>query len=133
MNRVKWPWPSIVAIFAVTGSVAAGVWYGSWQHWLAHQTGSINTPGTAPNYNYWSGFGSVFPWSMGILAAITLGVYHGWRHKNCHTHKCWRIGSYPVAGGDYKVCRKCHKDITGHTDHLTVEKLTALHQERKAQ
>jgi hypothetical protein len=126
MKRLIW---STVTILIVGGSVSAGAWYGSWQHWLAHQTGSLNTTGTPPNYNYWSGFGSVFPWSMGILATLMIGVYHGWRHKNCHTHGCWRIGSFPVAGG-YRVCRKCHSSITGH-EKMTVEKLTTLHREEQ--
>ena len=91
--------------------------YPVWQHWIAYETGSSNTQGTAHDYNYWSGFGSVFPWSMGTLGSLITLIWVHTKKANCHTHKCLRIGSYPV--GDYKVCKKHHLEVTG--THPTVE------------
>ncbi len=83
------------------------------QHWLAYMTGSLNTSGTPPNYNFWSGFGS----DIGeiTLVAGTAAIIAGLWHKlNCHNEKCWRLGIHHVAGGEYVVCRKHHNEITGH-------------------
>ena len=112
-----------VVILTILSCAALAALYKYWQGWLAYETGSRNTGGAPPNYNYWSGFGSVFPWSMGIIAALVHNGYVNARKSNCHTHGCWRIGSLPV--GDYKVCRKHHLLTTG--TRVTVEHLHEHH------
>lgn len=114
MRRVL-PVVIFVAVVAVCAALAA--WYHDWQSWAAYETGSRNTAGTPPNYNYWSGFGSVFPWGMGIVAGLWTRVYQNARARNCHTHGCWRIGNYP--SGDYRVCKRCHFEV--HGTHSTIE------------
>lgn len=118
----RWHW-IITVVFTVLVCAALVSTYNYWQDWIAQETGSRNTPGTSPNYNYWSGFGSVFPWSMGIIAALVHNGYVNARKSNCHTHGCWRIGSLPV--GDYKVCKRCHLLSTG--TRVTIEHLQEHH------
>jgi hypothetical protein len=120
MARVK---ASGIAVVVAVAVVALIAFYPVWQHWAAVRTGSSNTPGTPPNYNYWSGFGSVFPWEVGfIIGTLTFAYQHG-KKTNCHTHGCWRIGSYPV--DNYRVCKRCHYRVTG--THPTVEHLQGRH------
>jgi hypothetical protein len=70
-------------------------------HWLTVHTGSSNEPGVAPNYNFWSGFGS----DLGEVAL--LGAVGGlWRKHACHTKGCWRIGRHTVDGTPW--CNKHH-------------------------
>lgn len=70
-------------------------------HWLAVHTGTVNEPG--PYYGFFSGFGSDLQ-EFGVFALL-FGAYH--RH-NCHTPRCWRIGRYHVAGGEFTVCGRCY-------------------------
>jgi hypothetical protein len=63
--------------------------------------GNNGAPNTA--YSFWSGFGS-------CLGYLTVFVVL-WRHVNCHTHGCWRVGKHYVDGTPYKVCRKCHPTV----------------------
>jgi hypothetical protein len=101
--------------------IISAEYVGPFHAWVLHISGADDVAG--PEYGWWSGFGSVFPWSMGILAGIwTHTVQNAWRNK-CHTHGCWRIGTLPV--GDYKVCRKCHLKATGA--HVTIEHLKVHH------
>ena len=90
-------------------------------YWLQVHTGTVNEPG--PYYGFWSGFGSDLG-EYAIVSSVLAGVYHAARKGNCHAHRCWRIGSLPVADG-YKVCKKHHREITGA--HPTVEHLTLRH------
>lgn len=78
-------------------------WYHILQHWLAMHTGSLNTSGAPPDYNFWSGFGS----DIGEIAIIG-GLISIYRKHNCHVKGCWRIARHPVTGTDYIVCRKHH-------------------------
>jgi hypothetical protein len=75
-------------------------------HWLAYMTGSLNTPGAPPNYNFWSGVGSDLGEVTIIAALITV-----YRKHNCHVHRCWRIAKFTVAGTPYVVCKKHHPGI----------------------
>lgn len=70
------------------------------QHWLAYMTGSLNTSGAPPNYNWWSGAGS----DLGELAVFG-AVVGGWHRVNCHVRHCWRIGRHTTDGG-HTVCRR---------------------------
>ena len=121
--------PVLVAVAVVFLTVASVYFYHTWQHWLAYETGSQNNSSTPPNYNYWSGFGSVFPWEIGFVAGIWTGVYQRSKRANCHTHGCWRLGSLPAGDGSlYKVCKRCHYRITG--THPTIEHFRRGHHGR---
>lgn len=67
-------WAPVIAAGLLTGFWRLGV-----QHWLAVHTGSSNTPGAPPNYNFWSGFGSDVQelTMLGGLAVV-------WHSVNCH-------------------------------------------------
>lgn len=87
-------------------------WYHVMQHWLAYMTGSENTAGAPPNYNFWSGFGSDL--GEATLVAALLGVF---KKHNCHTRWCLRFGRHefydPKSGIAYNLCRKHHPDHPG--------------------
>lgn len=57
-------------------------------------------------YLFWSGFFAVLVFSAGLGGNAWIAA----RKHNCHQHRCWRIGRYPVAGGTYTVCRRHHPD-----------------------
>ena len=80
-------------------------WWHGVQHWLAYMTGSENSSGAPPNYNFWSGFGSDL--SELALAGGLLGMV---RKYNCHAKWCWRIGRHPVEGTAFVVCRRHHPE-----------------------
>ena len=86
-------------------------------HWLTVHTGSSNTPGAPPNYNFWSGFGS----DLGEIAIIG-GLVTVVRRHNCEVHGCWRPGRHQTAAG-HNVCRVHHPE-----DHLTAERVVADHE-----
>ena len=111
-------------VFIIVSAVLLIVFYHDYQHWVALHTGSLNTDGTPPNYNYWSGFGSVFPWEVGFFAGVWAGVLQRSRRATCHQHGCWRAGNYPV--GSYRVCKKHHMEVTG--SHPTTEWLQGHYQ-----
>ena len=111
-----------LALVLLTALCVAGVdLYHHWQPWISMHTGSNNVSGGT--YGYWSGFGSVFPWSMDTAVALWIIIWHHVKRMNCHTERCWRIGTLPV--GQYKVCKKCHKEATGST--VTMEHLKLHH------
>ena len=75
--------------------------------WWAHLFGLDNASG--PAYLAWSGVVSDAPEILAALAALgalTLIAVH----LNCHEPSCRRIGRYPVAGGQWRVCRRHHPD-----------------------
>lgn len=111
-----------VLLVAVVAIVLV-VYYPSWQPWAAVHTGAAGGQEAGGAYAYWSGFGSVFPWSMGVLAGVFAFGYQHSKRANCHTHGCWRIGSYPV--GNYKVCKRCHHLVKD--THPTIEHLKSVH------
>jgi hypothetical protein len=110
------------------------------QHWLAVHTGTDYCPPlkgealrTCKSYGYWSGFGSVIPWSMAILGTAA-GFAVGWLHQvNCHTTGCWRKGRFPMADGHYKVCKRCHNRVLGRADSavVTIEHIREAHIHRR--
>jgi hypothetical protein len=90
-------WSPVIALALLIAFWRLGV-----QHWLAVHTGSANTPGSPPNYNFWSGFGS------DVQELTLLGVVAGmWHHVNCHDPGCWRIGRHKVDGTPY--CNRHHE------------------------
>lgn len=52
---------------------------------------------------FWGGFGSCLS-EFAILGVV-------WKHLNCNTKGCWRIGRHHVEGTPYKVCRRCHPTV----------------------
>lgn len=79
----------------------------SWWHWflvhLSEQTGTSNSQSRA--YNYWSGFGSVVPWSLGILAGVVTGIALHYHQHNCAHRPCRRLGRHTTLDG-HKLCHK---------------------------
>lgn len=110
------------AVAGLTGAAFIGEWwdYHGGQTWLAVHTGTdycVNVPHSLITvcraYGWWSGFGSVFPWVLiGSGGVIGVLILH-WRHVNCHKPGCWRVGKYPLAGGEFKVCGLHQPDWKG--------------------
>jgi hypothetical protein len=72
-------------------------------HWLGHWLGTDNAAG--PVYLFLSGFAG----DLGLLAATAAFTFHGfvsYRHKNCHVHRCVRVGHLAVEGTAWVVCRR---------------------------
>ena len=95
-----------LALAALAAAVAFGVaWPLGLQGWLSVHTGTVNEPGVY--YGFFSGFGSIVIPPV-ITAAPIVAVLL--RKHNCHVSGCWRIGSLPVEGTTYVVCRHHHPD-----------------------
>lgn len=124
MKNLLW-FLSLVVFVAVL--VVTVQYYPHWQHWMSYETGSLNTPGTPPNYNYWSGFGSVFPWEAGLFLAVAHGISVHYRMNNCHVDRCPWLGRYQVAGGHYKVCRRHHPESHVRGKRVTFEHIQYAH------
>ncbi len=58
-------------------------------------------------YSFWSGFGSDLT-EFGMIVAL-------WRHMNCQSQGCWRVGRFPVGDGRYKVCHVHHPEVSGRS------------------
>lgn len=58
------------------------------------------------NYDTVSGYLPMVVTALGFSGLLATA----WHHLNCHEAGCWRIGKYPIAGGQYKSCRKHHPD-----------------------
>ena len=103
--------------------LAAGISIGLFPHGFNHMIG-VDTQQSV-EYAAFSGF---LAWLSSTLGLSTI-IATLWHNLNCHESSCLRIGKYPVAGGQYKVCGKHHNDITGrHHRRLTVEVLRELHE-----
>ncbi len=113
----------LLALAAVIATVSAIYFYHRYQPWLAAHTGTASGQESGSQYAYWSGFGSVFPWEVGVLAGFLTYVYQHTKKVNCHAHGCPRIGSFPV--GEYRVCKKHHHEVTG--THPTIDLLKEVH------
>jgi hypothetical protein len=81
--------------------------------------------GTSAMYQLWSGL-------IPALAVLSLagGLVTAYRRATCHVGPCYRIGRYPVAGGQFKVCRRHHPDETVRNGDLTAAHLHRMHRER---
>ena len=73
-------------------------------HWIVHILGIDTQQSWA--YDFWSGIGPCLI-SLVALGLTSLTVYLVF---NCHQFGCKRVGRYPVAGGQYRTCRKHHPD-----------------------
>ena len=87
-----------------------------WQWLIVHlsqETGSSNEASRA--YAFWSGFG-------GFTTLAFTGIAIAWRHLNCHTPRCYRLGVHHTPKG-YKLCKQCvgrppHPDLHDiHPEH----------------
>jgi hypothetical protein len=90
-------------LFALGALIGTAVALVIWRPWSgAFAIGVHPYPGGTPwTYQLWSGF-------IPALAIVTIfgGLASHLRSMNCHVDGCWRIGRYPLAGGQFKVCRK---------------------------
>lgn len=119
-------WGTVIIGFIVI--LALGVRLGDMQHWITVHTGSSNSAGVAPNYNFWSGFGSDLGEYV-IVSSLAGGIAMSARKHNCHVHGCPWIGRYHLAGGQYVVCRKHHPDAAIRDRHLTHAHILRKHEE----
>lgn len=109
---------------AVVAAVAAGIWWDNGgQHWLAIHTGTcpVDAPcdsGPGPYYQFHSGFGSYFPWSLLTLGGVAgwLGLH--WRHINCHEPGCWRIGHVRIDDKGTLSCWHHHPEGRPQPGHI---------------
>ena len=103
MNRVTRPLAALAAAAAV--SLLALYWPHVRDEFFVLQGNRGESGGW---YGWWSGFGGAT--QNFTLAGGALIVY---RHKNCHVHRCWRLGRHPVDGTPYVTCRRHHPTISG--------------------
>ena len=94
-------WLPVIALVLLAVFWRLGV-----QHWLAVHTGSVNMPGSPPNYNFFSGAGSDIS-ELAIVGAVA----GGYRKHNCHEPGCWRIGRHVVNGTPF--CDRHHERARG--------------------
>ena len=135
-------WGYIIFGFLLAGCVAFAVaWPLGLQHWLAIQTGTCPeigncSGGAGGHYGYWSGFGSVFPWSPLTLTGIFGAIGLWYKKHNCHIQEgflpwgCWRLGHHSDASGTFMLCRKHHPHVAGKK--LTVAFVHRHHYEHLA-
>jgi hypothetical protein len=97
-------WSPVIALVLL-----AVFWRFGVQHWLAVHTGSSNTPGSPPNYNFFSGFGSDL--SEFTLLSIAVGAWHA---VNCHEPGCPLIGRHKVDGTPF--CNRHHQAARDNTE-----------------
>lgn len=93
-------WAALAVVITAVWSVFEHPWgwlYGIGVH---PYPASGSTPWT---YQMWSG---IIP-ALTVLTLFGAVIQH-YRAINCHVHRCWRIGRFEVAGGQYKVCRRHH-------------------------
>lgn len=112
-------------VLAILGVPFLIVWHEPIWWWIEVHTGTVHESG--PFYGFFSGFGSDLG-EYAILTAVGHGVYLHWQAINCHNPGCWRVGKYPIAGGQYKVCARCHPDGKPERHHILAAH--RAHQER---
>jgi len=94
--------PAVIAVAAV----ALAWWWHALQVWLAVHTGSLNSQGTPPNYNFYSGFGSIImpPLLNGLVLALVF-----WWHHQCHVSGCLLYARRTTAAGE-RACWRHHPE-----------------------
>jgi hypothetical protein len=124
----------LLAAPLVLAALVAWWWdAGHGQAWLAVQTGT-RCGATGVHYCYWSGFGSVMPWVLFSMGSLFAALVLAFRHVNCHVKGCPRVGRFPLAGGEFKVCGHHHPDWEGGHPPMRLmhERHRAWHRERAA-
>lgn len=117
----------IAAALILAGLLAWGIWAWNVTHfhlgyWLQVHTGTVNEAG--PYYGFFSGFGSDLS-EIALLGGFAVIV----RRFNCHTSGCWRVGRFHLAGSQFLVCSRHHREVTGTPKKLTPEVLKEAHAE----
>ncbi len=94
-------------------------------HWLSHAfyTYVLHVQ-RANGYQWWSGFGANF----GEISVVLLAI-GAWRHINCASPWCPRLGKHPTADGLHKLCRKHHPDLPDKK--LTLAEIQDRHEKAK--
>lgn len=113
----------LVAAFAVL-CVAVGLWWDhGGQHWAVVKTGT-NCGSSGSPYCYWSGFGSVWPFSLFVFAPAVTAILLIWRTHTCRKHWwCWRKPDHPLEGNEHiLLCSRHHPD-----DQMSVKDAIAHH------
>ena len=125
--------PTIAAGLVFAALVAIVLWVVNGRqvgYWLQVHTGTINESG--PYYGFWSGFGSDIE-EFGILGAVGAAIYQLVKKYNCHEPRCWRIGQYSAADGQFLLCYRHHPEYHGEKPtHELIERLHHEHLERQA-
>lgn len=114
-----------LALSALAAAVALCVLH---QRGFTHFLG-IDTQ-ASDNYDFTSGIGPMLLTAVSMTTLIS-GMF---RHANCHVDGCWRLARYPVAGGQFRVCRRHHPDETirtRHVDHYHIARAHREHQRRQ--
>lgn len=113
---------------ALVTAASLGIWIGlypvDWQNWLGFSHNAYFTWGQ--NYAFTSGPGPMMETGIG-LSTIIGGLWH---HLNCHTAGCPRIVRHKIAGGEYGVCGRHWRQISGHGEkhRFTIEHLRDRHE-----
>jgi hypothetical protein len=102
-------------------------YYHTYQPWMAAHTGSAGGQEAGGEYAYWSGFGSVIPWELGIFISVWVWIITHYRMVNCHVDHCPRLGRYVAAGGHFKVCRRHHPEAHVRNGQVTFEHIQWAH------
>lgn len=113
--------------FAAAAAAALAAWIAlyprDWQNWLGFSHQAYFQ--TGQSYAFFSGIGPVFIGALGLTGILVTLL----RHLNCHVDGCPRINRHKVANGEYGVCGRHWREITGHpADHrFTVAHLRERH------
>lgn len=99
----------------------------NWEHGFAHLLG-IDTQ-QSQFYDFVSGVG---PMIVTVLMGAGV-IYSVVQHINCHVTGCLRVGKYPLAGGEYKVCRRHHPEDAIRTGRDVLAFIHEQHQRHKRQ
>lgn len=117
--------------------LAACLWIGVWwdnglQGWMAVKTGT-RCGSTGEPYCYWSGFGSVWPWSLFVFGPLITAGLLLWRAHTCNKHWwCWRKPDHPLEGNEhFRFCARHHPD-EHMTKHQAIEHHIHLRRKREA-
>lgn len=106
----------VVVLLAVTIAFAKSIWW-----WVELHTGT--TPKANPAYyGFWSGFGS----DLGE-ASIVVAIVSGYRHHNCHVHRCPRLGR-AVEGTPYVACPRHHPAHHGDKRGVSIHVIHRAHE-----
>jgi hypothetical protein len=115
-------WRTVFVLLILSGFA---LWMGffpvDWQNWLGFSHYAYFEGGQ--NYAFTSGPGPMLITAVG-LSTIIAGAWH---HINCHVDGCMMIGRYPLAGGQYKVCRRHHPDDKVRRKGLTLHHIHEAH------
>jgi hypothetical protein len=113
-------WRYWTVFILVALGVALVIWWPHVRSEFFTVLGNRNEPGGW--YGWWSGNAGglqLFEWI--VLGGILL------RHHNCHVHGCPWPGRYPMAGGEFTVC----KHHSHHPEKITHKYVLDRHEEHK--